>query len=311
VDLQLSDDEDNLITGSNETVYNDDIIEVINARVASASDEEDQRRKESRAVSEIRQYLFQQEVATIDATIIAPYQVQQIMIHLKNKLFLYACIIIFLLCVICIIIFVPYHGTQNSLIAVRGSRDASSSPPLKHLSFTPSIRRNEKYYDFFDTQIPPKTAGNFKNHDRASMTPSSLPSSIYPSLAPSIRRNTKYHNFFDTFKHYTPEDILSKPSSPQHRALLWLAYDDTRTMFNFDPKLLERYALVTLFFATGGGEGSWHNNYNFLSDEDVCDWIAKPVLTYEGVPDLRSSMMGASCYVSEGRSVTELALSKF
>jgi len=257
VNLQLSDDEDNILTGSNETVCNEDIQEVINARVVSVSDGEDQRRKESRAVLEVREYLFQQEVATIDATIITPQQVPQIMIHSRNKRFWYAASIT-LLCAMGIIIFVSHHGTQNSLTAIRDSRDTSSSHPSKYLSFTPSIRRN-----------------------------------------------TKYHDFFDTFKKITPEDILSNISSPQHRALLWLANDDNRTMFNFDPKLLERYALVTLFFATGGGEGSWHSNYNFLSDEDVCAWMDKPVFSYE---DLRSSMMGASCYYTEGRSVTELAL---
>ena len=83
---------------------------------------------------------------------------------------------------------------------------------------------------------------------------SSLHPSKNPSYAPSIRRNSKYHDFFDTFKRITPEHILSNSSTPQHRALLWLTYDDNRTMFIFDTKLFERYALVTLFFATGGEE---------------------------------------------------------
>jgi len=139
---------------------------------------------------------------------------------------------------------------------------------------------------------------------------SSLISSKNPSYAPSIRRNSKYHDFFDTFKTITPEYILSNPLTPQHRALLWLTYDDNRTMFIFDTKLLERYALVTLFFATGGGEGYWYKNFNFLSDQDVCDWMAEPGRGYNPI-NIRSTMMGASCYASEGRSVSELSLSKF
>ena len=115
--------------------------------------------------------------------------------------------------------------------------------------------------------------------------------------------------FFDTFKTITPEFILSNSSTPQHRALLWLTYDDNRTMFIFDTKLFERYALVTLFFATGGGEGYWHNNFNFLSDQDVCDWMAEPVHGYNGMYN-RSTLRGASCHASEGRSVSELNLCK-
>jgi len=256
------------IRNDEDNFCNDGILEVRNARLVSVSDRDDQGRNISRTISAIREYLFQQEVATIDAIIITPQQRPSIMIHLRKNLYYYSSIT--LLCAIGITIFFSHRIMQ----------------------------------------ISRRTAGNVRNHDRASMTPSlsnsSLPPSIYPSLAPSIRRNTKYHYFFDTFKKFTPEDILSKPSSPQHRALLWLANDDNRTMFIFDPKLLERYALVTLFFATGGGEGSWDGNYNFLSDVDVCDWMAKTVRSHES--DSHSIMTGASCVASEGRSVSELDL---
>ena len=272
VNSLLRNNEDTLLMGSDETVSSENILGVIDARVTSVSDREDERRNVSRAVSEIREYLFQQEVTAIDTIIIAPQQGPPIMTNLRKKVFCYTGIA--LLCAIGITIFLSYHTTQNSSTTVRSNI----------------------------------------NDDRASLIPvlsnlSSLPPSKNPSYAPSIRRNSKYHDFFDTFKRITPEHILSNSSTPQHRALLWLAYDDNRTMFIFDTKLFERYALVTLFFATGGGEGYWYKNFNFLSDQDVCDWMAEPVHGYNRI-NIHSTMMGASCYASEGKSVSEISLRK-
>ena len=45
--------------GSVETFSSENILGVINARVISISDREEQRRDESRVLSEIREYLFQ------------------------------------------------------------------------------------------------------------------------------------------------------------------------------------------------------------------------------------------------------------
>ena len=45
--------------GSDEKLFSENILGVINARVISISDRENQRRDESRVLSEIREYLFQ------------------------------------------------------------------------------------------------------------------------------------------------------------------------------------------------------------------------------------------------------------
>ena len=183
MNLLLRKNEDYLLTDSDETVSSENILEVIDARVTSVSDREGQRRNVSRAVSEIREYLCQQEVTAIDTIIISPQQKPPIMTNLRKKVFCYTGIV--LLCAIGIKIFLSYHITQNSATTVSSNRNydgASLIPALSNLS--------------------------------------SLPPSKNPSYAPSIRRNSKYHDFFDTFKRITPEHILSNSSTPQHRALL-------------------------------------------------------------------------------------------
>ena len=272
----IRNDEVSILSGSDETESSDDILEVRNARIISVTDKEDERRNVSSAVSGIREYLFQQEVIAIDVTIIDPQQRPPIMTQLRTKSFFYkGAAGIALFCAMGMTFFILYYSIRKS---------------------STTVESNKKY----DTESMIPSLSNL------------LSLSKKPSFAPSIRRNSKYHDFFDTFKIYTPEYILSNPLTPQHRALLWLANDDNRTMLTFDTKLYERYALVTLFFATGGGEGYWHNNYNFLSDRDVCDWMAVSAhinKTYDG--GSRSNMMGAACSASEGRSVSELALCKF
>eukprot|EP00980_Cylindrotheca_fusiformis_P027678 scaffold22045_cov44-Cylindrotheca_fusiformis.AAC.1 len=49
------------------------------------------------------------------------------------------------------------------------------------------------------------------------------------------------------------------PAALQYRALEWLAYVDSRnlTIEDDSTELLERFSLVTLYYALGGGEDYW------------------------------------------------------
>ena len=72
--------------------------------------------------------------------------------------------------------------------------------------------------------------------------------------------------------------------TPQHKALWWLANNDTllemleepffeienNTVLGHD-RIHQRYVLVLLFFATGGSS-SWTDSLNFLSEGNECDW---------------------------------------
>ena len=95
----------------------------------------------------------------------------------------------------------------------------------------------------------------------------------------------------------TLEDLLMDPKSPTYRAMHWLAnddplqlpFDDTNELFvdgNTTTKvsytLLQRYALATFYFATGGSvggngdvkeDGKWWKDDNWLSDTSICQWF--------------------------------------
>ena len=61
---------------------------------------------------------------------------------------------------------------------------------------------------------------------------------------------------------------LHVTDSPQNKALLWLA-NDTFQGYYTDDKLIQRYALATLFYSTNGA--GWLNQSLWLDDGDECD----------------------------------------
>jgi len=72
----------------------------------------------------------------------------------------------------------------------------------------------------------------------------------------------------------TPPDVFEILGSPQFKALHWLANED---VLQYTPdtdqavkKIIQRYALTTLYFATNGEQ--WTDGLNFLSQNDECDW---------------------------------------
>eukprot|EP00980_Cylindrotheca_fusiformis_P009487 scaffold2072_cov98-Cylindrotheca_fusiformis.AAC.6 len=69
------------------------------------------------------------------------------------------------------------------------------------------------------------------------------------------------------------------PAALQYRALEWLAYEDSRnlTIEDDSTELLERFSLVTLYYALGGGEdywvcGDWVPGSEWLNSSYHCDW---------------------------------------
>jgi hypothetical protein len=65
--------------------------------------------------------------------------------------------------------------------------------------------------------------------------------------------------------------LLSDVTSPQGQAFSWLVEVDTGLADPCTyPTILDRYALATLFFATGGS--SWTTSTGWLTDEYECSW---------------------------------------
>ncbi len=62
---------------------------------------------------------------------------------------------------------------------------------------------------------------------------------------------------------------LANPSSPQRAAFEWLR-SPVNAEISSDERLLQRYALASLFYATGGDQ--WKTSVSWLSQEDECFW---------------------------------------
>jgi len=64
-------------------------------------------------------------------------------------------------------------------------------------------------------------------------------------------------------------EALSVAASPQRAALRWLQ-SSVNAQISTDDQLLQRYALASLFYATGGSQ--WKNTSSWLSEENECSW---------------------------------------
>jgi Leucine-rich repeat (LRR) protein len=65
---------------------------------------------------------------------------------------------------------------------------------------------------------------------------------------------------------------LYDTSSPQSAAARWLADDDYLETYSTQ-RMLQRYALVTLYHSTNGDE--WHDKQDWMTDKNECQWLRK------------------------------------
>jgi hypothetical protein len=61
---------------------------------------------------------------------------------------------------------------------------------------------------------------------------------------------------------------LNTPSTPQNKALMWLAGNVNLGTYS-DQQKIQRYALATLYYSTGGGE-AWDQSNLWMTDADEC-----------------------------------------
>jgi hypothetical protein len=61
----------------------------------------------------------------------------------------------------------------------------------------------------------------------------------------------------------------SDTSTPQNKALHWLAGNANLNSTYSDETKIQRYALATLYYSTGGGE-TWDLSGRWLTNEDEC-----------------------------------------
>lgn len=70
----------------------------------------------------------------------------------------------------------------------------------------------------------------------------------------------------------TDREVLLNPSTPQSQAFLWMLDDDPAQIDPCSyPTPLQRYILVTHYFATGGE--SWETSNGWLTEDGECIWL--------------------------------------
>ena len=105
-----------------------------------------------------------------------------------------------------------------------------------------------------------------------------------PTISASTVEDTKVTKLRAIVKNLTTKDnesVLYDASSPQHQALVWTALVDevSAKSISWDDdasRLITRYALAVLYFATSGN--TWLDDYCFLSPKHECDWTSSSVI---------------------------------
>lgn len=145
------------------------------------------------------------------------------------------------------------------------------------------VAREETASPTSSDYIPPTPSPRTR---RPTIAPTFLPSSL-PSSEDDLNNNTfsynatEFGNETTTMRTYIRRLITSAspstnltfldPSSDQSRALEWIVADQLLT----DPilpksRILQRFALATLFFSTHGA--NWTNSTRWLTSSHECDW---------------------------------------
>lgn len=103
-----------------------------------------------------------------------------------------------------------------------------------------------------------------------SFAPSSAPSfsSGAPSRSPSLHPRTKDITTFLLDVSGNETLILG---TPQNKALDWIIHEDGQQLSYNHPNLVQRYALMVIYYALSGH--SWRQNEGFGSNGDECDWF--------------------------------------
>ena len=98
------------------------------------------------------------------------------------------------------------------------------------------------------------------------------PPTIAPTLSPTAAPTLAgFGQIADALSTITPYSVLTDPITPQSAAVNWLMREDEYDgYFNDTPKLLQRYALAAIYFATVGA--SWTRQFEFLTNKDDCLW---------------------------------------
>eukprot|EP00934_Nitzschia_sp_Nitz4_P004355 Nitzschia sp. Nitz4//scaffold200_size39268//25745//29320//NITZ4_007621-RA/size39268-processed-gene-0.18-mRNA-1//-1//CDS//3329541301//4345//frame0 len=131
------------------------------------------------------------------------------------------------------------------------------SPPLLS-SIMPTMSTSSRHIETRPPTIPPTMRPTIDQP-----TTTLLPDP--PSLEDNLLEFLVSHS-------YDGGEALLNSLTPQHEAFTWLAMNNKLSDYS-DQRLLQRYALATLYYSTDGD--NWFFSDDWLSDEDECDWYSK------------------------------------
>lgn len=101
--------------------------------------------------------------------------------------------------------------------------------------------------------------------------------SMAPSSAPTSESDLQLEYFVRVAVPDYTREALRWTNSPQTKALQWLHNNTNLESYTLSRRL-QRFALATFFFSTGG-ERRWVKNDGWLSDENECTWLSSEVET--------------------------------
>ena len=97
---------------------------------------------------------------------------------------------------------------------------------------------------------------------------------LSPTLSPTTTSQNHLKEYVDVLSSRYNLTVdrrdLSNMSSPQYRALSWLALDDEFLSSLDDPDMMERYILAVFYFSTDGE--NWDTNNQWLTESHICEW---------------------------------------
>jgi Leucine-rich repeat (LRR) protein len=120
-----------------------------------------------------------------------------------------------------------------------------------------------------------------RSNDSGTASPTASPTTAAPSTVPSVAPSAAPSMFaIERFQQEILPEFsqvaIQDSTSPQSKALKWLANNaELESYENF--KRLQRFALATFYYATGGE--NWMDNDGWLSDNAECTWGTLACLT--------------------------------
>lgn len=110
-------------------------------------------------------------------------------------------------------------------------------------------------------------------------TPSLRPTTAIPTQAPSIDRSQFTAAEWELYRIFAPLSVdegraLRTNGTSQRQALEWLAADTSNNILRqySTDRIIQRYALATLYFSAGSGE-NFRFNGRFLQGDECTDWL--------------------------------------